>query len=59
MNQMMGIVATAAVSMAVGATAAYVATQDHRQIRRTVRQLARGAEKTLIDLDRAVEHYTR
>ena len=32
---------------------------DHRQIRRTVHRLSRGAEKALIDFDRMVESYTK
>lgn len=59
MDNLVSTMATAAVGMAVGATAVYVATQDHRQVRRNIRNLARGAEKTLIDLDRMVEHYTK
>ena len=39
--------------------AVYAATQDHRQIRRTVHRLSRGAEKALIDFDRMVESYTK
>ncbi|MGN0653153.1 MAG: hypothetical protein ACI4KN_09145 [Gemmiger sp.] len=59
MNNMVSGLACAAVGMALGGAAVYAATQDHRQIRRTVRKAARGAEKALIDLDRMVEHYTR
>ena len=39
---------------AVGAAAVYAATQDKRQMRKTVHKLAKGAEKTLVDLDRMV-----
>lgn len=55
MDHMVSTLACAAVGMALGGAAVYVATQDHRQIRRTVRKAARGAEKALIDLDRMVE----
>ena len=44
----------AAVGLAVGATVVYAATQDKREMRKTVHKLARGAEKTLTDLDRLV-----
>ena len=44
---------------AIGGAAVYAATQDHRQIRRTVHRLSRGAEKALIDFDRMVESYTK
>lgn len=43
----------------LGGAAVYAATQDHRQIRRTVHRLSRGAEKALIDFDRMVESYTK
>lgn len=59
MDHMVSTLACAAVGMALGGAAVYVATQDLRQIRRTVRKAARGAEKALIDLDRMVEQYTR
>ena len=59
MDHMVSTLACAAVGMALGGAAVYVATPDHRQIRRTVRKAARGAEKALIDLDRMVEQYTR
>ena len=36
-----------------------ICRQDHRQIRRTVHRLSRGAEKALIDFDRMVESYTK
>ena len=53
-----------AVGMAVGAAAVCLATQDQRmamaqnqrQVKRTARKLAKGAEKTLADLDKAVQH---
>ena len=44
---------------AVGAAAVYAATQDKRQMRKTVHKLAKGAEKTLVDLDRMVSHNWR
>ena len=40
-----------AVGMAVGAAAVCLATQDQRMMRKTVHKLAKGAEKTLADLD--------
>ena len=55
MENMIPTVAAAAVGMAIGGAA----TQDHRQIRRTVHRLSRGAEKALIDFDRMVESYTK
>ena len=57
MENMIPTVAAAAVGMAIAAV--YAATQDHRQIRRTVHRLSRGAEKALIDFDRMVESYTK
>lgn len=47
--------ATAAAGMAVGAAVMGLATQDKRQMRKTVHKLAKGAEKTLVDLDKAVQ----
>lgn len=47
--------ATAAVGMAVGAAVMGMVTQDKRQMRKTVHKLAKGAEKTLVDLDKAVQ----
>ena len=44
---------------AVGAVAVYAATQDKRHMRKTVHKLAKGAEKTLVDLDRMVSHNWR
>ena len=49
------MMATAAAGMAVGAVAVGLATQDRRQMRKTVHKLAKGAEKTLVDLDKAVQ----
>ncbi|HIZ47171.1 MAG TPA: hypothetical protein H9810_00430 [Candidatus Gemmiger excrementavium] len=46
--------ATAAVGMAVGAAVVGLATQDQRQMRKTVHKLAKGAEKTLDDLDKTM-----
>ena len=45
-----------AVGMAVGAAAVCLATQDQRAMRKTVHKLAKGAEKTLAVLDKAVQH---
>lgn len=47
--------ASAAVGMAVGAAVMGMTTQDRRQMRKTVHKLAKGAEKTLVDLDKAVQ----
>ena len=49
------MMATAAAGMAVGAAVVGLATQDRRQMRTTVHKLAKGAEKTLVDLDKAVQ----
>ena len=46
--------ATAA-GVAVGAATVCLATKDRREMRRTVHKLAKGAEKTLADLDKAVQ----
>jgi len=54
--------AGAAVGMAVGAAAMYVAAQDsrdHRQVRKTVHKMAKGAEQAILDLDRMMERYTK
>lgn len=59
MDNMVSALTAAAVGMAVGGAAVYAATQDHRQIRRAVHRLSRGAEKALIDLDRMVESCTK
>lgn len=59
MNQTVGAMAGAALGVAVGAAAMYVATQDHRQVRKTIHNMAKGAEKTMIDLDRMVERYAK
>lgn len=48
-------VATAAAGMAVGAAVAGLVVQDRRQMRKTVHKLAKGAERTLADLDKAVQ----
>ena len=42
---MIQTVAAAAVGMAIGGAAVYAATQDHRQIRRTVHRLPAGQKK--------------
>ena len=47
--------ATAAVGLAVGAAVMGLATQDRRKMRKTVHQPAKGAERTLVDLDKAVQ----
>ena len=47
--------ATAAVGLAVGAAVMGLATQDRRKMRKTVHKLAKGAERTLVDLDKAVQ----
>ena len=49
------MMATAAAGMAVGVAVVGLATQDRRQMRKTVHKLAKGAEKTLVDLDKAVQ----
>ena len=59
MENMIPTVAAAAVGMAIGGAAVYAATQDHRQIRRTVHRLSRRTEKSLIDFDRLVVTYTK
>ena len=41
---------------AMGAAAVYAATQDKRQMRKTVHKLAKGAEKTMVDIDRMLSH---
>ncbi len=53
---MMSTVTGAAVGMAVGAAVMYAATQDQRQMRKTVHKLAKGAEKTIVDLDHMISH---
>ena len=47
--------ASAAVGMAVGDAVMGMATQDRRQMRKTVHKLAKGAEKALVDLDKDVQ----
>lgn len=51
--------AAAAMGVAMGAAVMCAAGADHRRVRRGIRQVARGAEKAMLDLDRMVEHYTR
>lgn len=46
----------AVAGIAVGSAAVCLATRDRREMRRTVHKLAKGAEKTLADLDKAVQH---
>jgi len=43
------------VGLAVGAAVMGLATQDRRKMRKTVHKLAKGAERTLVDLDKAVQ----
>ena len=45
----------AVAGVAVGSAAVCLATRDRREMRRTVHKLAKGAEKTLADLDRSEE----
>ena len=56
MGMMMNTLAGAAVGMAMGAGVVYVATHDQRQVRKTIRNMTRGAEKALLDLDRMVSY---
>ena len=49
------MMARAGPGMAVGAAVGGLATQGGRQMRKTVHKLAKGAEKTLVDLDKAVQ----
>lgn len=58
---MMSTATGAVMGAAVAAAAVYAATQDKRQMRKTVHKLAKGAEKTLVDLDldRMVSHNWR
>lgn len=49
-------VTTAAVGMAVGAAVLYAATQEPRKMRKTIHNLAKGTEKTIVDLDKAICH---
>ncbi len=58
MKSMMTTAAAAAVGMAVGAAAVCMAGSSHRQIRRSIREVARGAEKAMCELDRMIEKYT-
>ena len=46
----------AVAGVAVGSAAVCFATRDRREMRRNVHKLAKGAEKTLADLDKAVQH---
>ena len=47
--------AAIAAGMAAGAAVAYTVTRDQNTMRKTVHKLAKGAEKTLVDLDKAVQ----
>lgn len=51
--------AATAMGVAVGAAVMCTAGSNHRRIRRGIHQVARGAEKAMLNLDRMVEHYTR
>ena len=46
----------AVAGVAVGSATVCLATRDRREMRRTVHKLAKGAEKTLADLDKAEQH---
>ena len=59
MNHGITAAAAALAGLTVGAAAVYVAGGSHRQIRRSIHQVARGAEKAMLDLDRMIERYTR
>lgn len=58
MNKATTIAAAAAAGMAVGAAAVCMTGASHRQIRRSIHQVARGAEKAMLELDRMLEKYT-
>ena len=58
MKNVMVTAAAAAVGMAVGAAVMYAGGASHRQIRRSIHQVARGAEKAMLDLDRMMQRYT-
>lgn len=58
-NTAMTGMATAAVGAAMGAAAMYVATQDKRQMRKTMNKVTRGAEKAMKELDHMISQYTR
>ncbi len=58
-NTTMTSMATAAVGAAMGAAAVYVATQDKRQMRKTMNKVTRGAEKAMKELDHMISQYTR
>ena len=45
-----------AAGAALGAVGTMAMAQNQRQVKRTARKLAKGAEKTLADLDKAVQH---
>lgn len=58
MNKMVSM-ATAAMGAAVGAAAVYAATCDQRQLRKNMRKMTRGAEKTLHNVEQMIEQYMR
>ena len=45
-----------AAGAALGAVGTMAMAQNQRQVKRTARKLAKGAEKTLADMDKAVQH---
>ena len=45
-----------AAGAALGAVGTMAMAQNQRQVKRTARKLAKGAEKTLAELDKAVQH---
>ena len=49
-----GVLIVAALAL-IGAAVMGLATQDRRKMRKTVHKLAKGAERTLVDLDKAVQ----
>lgn len=58
-NNTLYTAAAAVMGVAVGAAVMCATTASHRQIRRGIHQVARGAEKAMLDLDRMVEKYAR
>ena len=51
-----GVLLGMAAGAALGAVGTMAMAQNQRQVKRTARKLAKGAEKTLADLDKAVQH---
>ena len=51
-----GLLLGMAAGAALGAVGTMAMAQNQRQVKRTARKLAKGAEKTLADLDKAVQH---